>query len=110
MGSPVRNGRNLASELGHSAYSRCNQVRAGESADSWGGPGGGPGLVMAWRAGRRRQLVVAELINSTGHSDLDGVMRGLTQLAASGSTPSCVSSRNAASCYTILFMALETGG
>ena len=38
-------------------------------------------LVMAWRAGRRRQLVVAELINSTGHSDLDGMTRGLTQLA-----------------------------
>jgi hypothetical protein len=38
-------------------------------------------LVMAWRASRRGQLVVAELINSTGHSDLDGVTRGLTQLA-----------------------------
>jgi hypothetical protein len=38
-------------------------------------------LVMAWRASRRHQLVVTELINSTGHSDLDGVTRGLTQLA-----------------------------
>src|ERR1039457_247496 len=38
-------------------------------------------LVVAWKAGRRRQLVVAELVNSTGHSDLDGVTRGLTQLA-----------------------------
>jgi hypothetical protein len=38
-------------------------------------------LVMAWRAGRRRQLVVAELLNSTGYSELDGVTRGLTQLA-----------------------------
>src|SRR5215472_4095409 len=38
-------------------------------------------LVIAWRASRRHQLVVAELINSTGHSDLDGVTRGLTQLA-----------------------------
>lgn len=37
-------------------------------------------LVIAWRASRRLQLVVAELINSTGHSDLDGVTRGLTQL------------------------------
>jgi hypothetical protein len=38
-------------------------------------------LVMVWRAGRRRQLVVTELLNSTGQSDLDGVTRGLTQLA-----------------------------
>ena len=38
-------------------------------------------LVMAWRAGRRRQLVVAEWLNSTGHSNLDGATRGLTQLA-----------------------------
>jgi hypothetical protein len=38
-------------------------------------------LIMAWKTGRRRQLVVTELLNSTGHSDLDGVTRGLTQLA-----------------------------
>jgi hypothetical protein len=38
-------------------------------------------LVMVWRVGRRRQLVVTELLNSTGQSDLDGVTRGLTQLA-----------------------------
>jgi hypothetical protein len=38
-------------------------------------------LIMAWKTSRRRQLVVTELLNSTGHSDLDSVTRGLTQLA-----------------------------
>ena len=39
-------------------------------------------LGVAWRSGRRRlRLVVAELVNSTGQADLDGVTAGLTQLA-----------------------------
>jgi hypothetical protein len=38
-------------------------------------------LLMAWRSARRPQLVVAELLNSSGHSDLDTATRGLTQLA-----------------------------
>lgn len=38
-------------------------------------------LAVAWRSGRRWRLVVAELVNSTGESRLDGVTAGLTQLA-----------------------------
>jgi hypothetical protein len=38
-------------------------------------------LVTAWRAGRTWRLVVAELTNSTGETDLDSTTIGLTQLA-----------------------------
>ena len=38
-------------------------------------------LFTAWRAARRWRLVVAELINSTAESSLDGATAGLTQLA-----------------------------
>ena len=38
-------------------------------------------LFTAWRAARRWRLVVAELINSTAESALDGATAGLTQLA-----------------------------
>jgi hypothetical protein len=38
-------------------------------------------LAVAWRSGRRWRLVVAELVNSTGDPELQGVTAGLTQLA-----------------------------
>lgn len=38
-------------------------------------------LAVAWRSGRRWRLVVAELVNSTGDPELNGVTAGLTQLA-----------------------------
>lgn len=38
-------------------------------------------LLGAWISGRRRQLVISELVNSAGDPEIDKATRGLTQLA-----------------------------